>query len=90
MDYIEYIKNMRAAFRLISEKLPEIQLLIDKKRWSTKDFDPDFNIIAMPDMEFRMLEKGWEEVEEKLNYFDCEQEYGSVNTLTKSEMRGFK
>lgn len=88
MDYIDDIKNLRAALRLISEKLPEVRQLIEQKKMRCPD--PDLKIMTMPDMEFRILEKGWEEVEEKLNYFDYEQEYGKVDTLSKSEMRGYQ
>lgn len=87
MDYIEQMKNMRQAMHVVSEKIPTLVAIIeDMKR--KKDADLDLNVLTMSDAEFKIMERTCEHIEERIKHFDPENEYGGVDTMSKSEMMG--
>jgi len=88
MDYIEYMRNLRNARYIISEKIPEIERIIEKRK--NIYFDPDLHVLNMSDMEFNIMVRTYEEIEVKIFDFNTEDEYGSVKTMDKSEMRGYQ
>jgi len=87
MDYIEQMKNMRQAMHVISEKVPTLSAIIEEMK-RKKDADLDLGVLTMSDAEFKIMQRTCEHIEERICRFDPEQEYGSVVTMSKSEMMG--
>lgn len=75
-SYVEYIDNLRTAFRVVAEKIPEVMQAAEdaKKRRGLED--PDLKIILMSDFRFNKLVDDYLEVEPKLCMFNPEEEYG--------------
>jgi hypothetical protein len=86
MNYIEYMHNLRAAMKLVREKIPQIKEAAEKAY--LKERDEDIRIALMSDEEFYKLQTKYEEVEPSLYRFNPEEEYGMVHTMWPEDMRG--
>ena len=85
-NYIEYMRNLRYAVRVVSSKIPEVIDCIQSR--AERERDQDLDIALMPDMAFHILERKYEEVESKLYRFNADEEYGAVHTMWPEDMRG--
>ena len=75
-SYIEYIDGLRAAFKLVASKIPEVIQAANDARNRRAHEDPDLDIIFMSDDKFNSMLDSYYEIEPKLYMFDPEQEYG--------------
>jgi hypothetical protein len=74
MQYIEYIENLRYAFKIISSKAPEILELIDSK--AKIEADIDLELTVMSDVEWQIRQDTYLDIEDKIYNFNPDVEYG--------------
>jgi hypothetical protein len=86
MDYIEYINNLRVAFKKISALLPEIEEIAARK--ALRERDIDLSLISVPDDYWIKRQEAYLDIEDKIYHFNPDEEYGSVHTMSKAEMQG--
>lgn len=88
--YIKEITTLRESFRWLSNKMPEIVLMAENKAVCEKD--EDLELMIIPDLEFAIFKKAamkaYDECPDYVAGFCAEDEYGEVETMSRSEMRG--
>jgi hypothetical protein len=85
--YRQQMKMWREALGVLSEKLPDLQSVVEEM--ATRKQDRDLKIMTLPDLEYKIMERECEEIEKKVYRFDPEDQYGRVETLSAEEKRGY-
>lgn len=90
--YLNEITNYRNSVKWLSAKVSEVIEVIENK--AICEHDQDLELMIVPDLEFEIFKKAYLEAYEELpdyaKSFCPEQEYGRVETMSKSEMNGFQ
>lgn len=73
-EYIEFMSNLREAFRKVRSVMPEVFELARKRADITKD--GDLEIVLLSDIAWDKLQDKYYEVEPKIYQFNPDEEYG--------------
>lgn len=89
--YIKEMAALRESFRWMSDRVPEIIEMIENK--AVCELDQELELLIIPDMEFDIFKRAamdaYEELPDFVKEFCPEDEYGRVETMSKSEMSGY-
>lgn len=86
MEFIEYINNLRAAYKKIYALLPEIEEVASRK--ALRERDLDLSLVFVPEDYWIKRQEAYLDIEDKIPRFNPEEEYGLVHTMSKAEMKG--